>query len=72
MRANIITIGDEILIGQTIDTNSGWIGNFLEQNGIHVNQIISVSDSQHQIVNTIRDSFQSVDLIVMTGGTLSL
>ncbi len=68
MRANIITIGDEILIGQTIDTNSGWIGNYLEQNGIHVNQIISVSDSQHQIVDTIRNSFQSVDLIVMTGG----
>lgn len=68
MKATIITIGDEILIGQTLDTNSGWIGSFLENNGIHVHQTISVSDSLSQIVNTISDSFKSVDLILMTGG----
>ena len=68
MKATIITIGDEILIGQTLDTNSGWIGSFLENNGIHVFQTISVSDSLSQIVDTISESFKSVDLILMTGG----
>lgn len=68
MNATIITIGDEILIGQTIDTNSAWIGNFLESNGIHVNQMVSISDSLNQIVETITESFKSVDLILMTGG----
>ena len=68
MKATIITIGDEILIGQTLDTNSGWIGSYLENNGIHVHQTISVSDSLTQIVDTISESFKSVDLILMTGG----
>lgn len=68
MKATIITIGDEILIGQTIDTNSGWIGNFLEKNGVHVHKIISVSDSLTQIVDTIDESFQTVDVIFITGG----
>ena len=44
MKADIITIGDEILIGHTIDTNSSWIGNFLENNGIQVNEIRTISD----------------------------
>ena len=46
MRADIITIGDDILIGQTIDTNSAWIGDFLESNGIQVVEISTISDKQ--------------------------
>ncbi|MGC6470182.1 MAG: CinA family nicotinamide mononucleotide deamidase-related protein [Flavobacteriales bacterium] len=68
MKADIITIGDEILIGQTVDTNSAWIGHFLEDNGIHVNQIISISDSAKHIINTLQLSLENVDCVFITGG----
>ena len=46
MTADLITIGDEILIGQILDTNSTWMASFLAKNGIKVRQITSVSYSQ--------------------------
>ena len=49
MLAEIITIGDEILIGQTIDTNSAWLGNRLNEYGIEVIQITSINDKKTSI-----------------------
>ena len=46
MLAEIITIGDEILIGQVVDTNSAWIGNKLSEIGVRVQQITSISDQK--------------------------
>ena len=68
MKADIITIGDEILIGQTLDTNSAWIGNELESNGIHVNQITTVSDSSEHIISCLSKSLENVDFVFITGG----
>ncbi|MBL6873490.1 MAG: CinA family nicotinamide mononucleotide deamidase-related protein [Flavobacteriales bacterium] len=68
MKADIITIGDEILIGQTLDTNSAWIGNELESNGIHVNQITTVSDSSEHIISCLSESLKKVDFVFITGG----
>ena len=68
MKANIITIGDEILIGQTIDTNSAWISNLLERNGIHVVQIISISDKKDHIVFSLSQSLERSDIVLITGG----
>lgn len=68
MKADIITIGDEILIGQTLDTNSAWIGNELESNGIHVNQITTVSDSCEHIISCLSESLKNVDFVFITGG----
>ena len=68
MKADIITIGDEILIGQTLDTNSAWIGNELESNGIHVNQITTVSDSSEHIISCLSESLKNVDFVFITGG----
>ena len=68
MKADIITIGDEILIGQTLDTNSAWIGNELESNGIHVNQITTVSDSSEHIMSCLSKSLKNVDFVFITGG----
>lgn len=68
MKADIITIGDEILIGQTLDTNSAWIGNELESNGIHVNQINSISDSSEHIISCLSKSLENVDFVFITGG----
>ena len=68
MRADIITIGDEILIGQTIDTNSAWIGDFLESNGIQVLEISTISDKKEHIVSALNNSLKHSDFIFITGG----
>lgn len=68
MKADIITIGDEILIGQTIDTNSAWIGDFLESNGVQVNEITSISDDKEHIISSLTQSINRVDFIFITGG----
>jgi len=68
INAEIITIGDEILIGQVIDTNSAWIAQQLNSIGINVFQITSVSDNNHHIVNALDLSTSRADLIIITGG----
>ncbi len=68
MKAEIITIGDEILIGQIIDTNSAWIANELNLIGIEVGRMISIADQADEIIQAISDSFQRADAIIMTGG----
>ena len=68
MLADIITIGDEILIGQTVDTNSTWIANQLESVGVKVRQITSVADEKEHILSTLDSSFRSSDLVILTGG----
>lgn len=68
MIAEIITIGDEILIGQIIDTNSAWMAMQLNMAGIRVKQISSVSDDRTHIIKAIREAEERADLILMTGG----
>jgi nicotinamide-nucleotide amidase len=68
MIAEIITIGDEILIGQIVDTNSAWMAMQLNMAGIKVKQISSVSDDKAHIVKAIREAEERADLILMTGG----
>lgn len=68
MLAEIITIGDEILIGQTIDTNSAWLGNRLNDLGIEVVQISSINDKRDSIFNGIKDAEKRAELIIITGG----
>lgn len=66
--AEIITIGDEILIGQTIDTNSAWIGERMSMIGIPIRRIISISDNPDEIQSTLSDSMGRADVILITGG----
>lgn len=68
MLAEIITIGDELLIGQVVDTNSAWIAVALNGIGISVVQITSVSDQRQAIINAIDQAALRADLILMTGG----
>lgn len=68
MTAHILTIGDEILIGQIIDSNSAWIAEQLNLQGIRVTKIISISDTEEAIREVLDDSFAKTDLILMTGG----
>jgi nicotinamide-nucleotide amidase len=66
--AEIITIGDEILIGQTVDTNSAWIGTELNMLGIRVNRITSVSDSRNEIISALNESLTRARVVLITGG----
>ncbi len=66
MKAELITIGDEILIGQIVDTNSTWISRKLIDLGIDIWQIRSISDKKEDIINAIRST--KADLVIITGG----
>ncbi|NNE29331.1 MAG: competence/damage-inducible protein A [Saprospiraceae bacterium] len=68
MNAMIITIGDEILIGQIVDTNSAWIGQQLQLLGISLVEIRSISDELSAIETALEEAFAMADLIIMTGG----
>ena len=68
MKTEIITIGDEILIGQIVDTNSAWMGQQLNLNGIEVYQLTSVHDDHAHIIKAIADAEKNADLVLITGG----
>ncbi len=68
MKAQIITIGDELLIGQTIDTNSAWMGAELSKIGFDVSRKISVHDSYHDIKNILGEVTGRADVVLITGG----
>lgn len=68
MTAEIITIGDELLIGQVVDTNSAWMAEKLNELGILVRQITSISDDREHILNTLREASQRAEVILITGG----
>lgn len=68
MKAEIITIGDEILIGQIVDTNSAWMAQQLNLAGIKVKQITSVSDDRQHILDSLKQASERADIILITGG----
>lgn len=68
MLAEIITIGDELLIGQVIDTNSAFIAKELNKIGVSVYQITSVQDDKNHILTAFKDAESRVDIIIITGG----
>ncbi len=68
MQAEIITIGDEILIGQITDTNSKWIAEKLNEIGVSVYQITSVQDDKRHILKSIAEAEQNADIVILTGG----
>jgi nicotinamide-nucleotide amidase len=68
MLAEIITIGDEILIGQIVDTNSAWIGQQMNAVGFKVHQITSVSDNREHILAALKEAAARVQVVLITGG----
>ena len=68
MRAEIITIGDELLIGQVVDTNSAWMAERLNECGIELYQITSVHDDREHIITALDEAFSRVDIVLTTGG----
>lgn len=68
MQAEIITIGDELLIGQVVDTNSAWMAQRLNERGIELKQITSVHDDALHIVEALDAAFSRADIVITTGG----
>lgn len=68
MQAEIITIGDEILIGQVVDTNSAFIAKELNKIGVSVYQITSVQDDKQHILKSLKEAQENADIIIITGG----
>jgi nicotinamide-nucleotide amidase len=68
MKAEIITIGDELLIGQTVDTNSAWIGAELSRSGFDIYRITSVSDKHDEILRILNEASGRSDVVLITGG----
>jgi nicotinamide-nucleotide amidase len=68
IKAAIIAIGDELLIGETINTNSAWLGKELTSLGITINSSIIISDNQDSIIDSIAQLSKINDIIITTGG----
>jgi nicotinamide-nucleotide amidase len=68
MQAEIITIGDEILIGQILDTNSKWLAEQLNIIGISVYQITSIQDDKFHILKALAEAQSNCDIVIITGG----
>jgi len=68
VKASIITIGDELLIGQTIDTNSAWIAQRINDFGIDVIRRVAVGDVKEDIISSLDEELRRSDLILITGG----
>lgn len=68
MFAEIITIGDELLIGQVVDTNSAWMGQELNKIGIEVLRIVSIRDREDEIMEAIDTALRRVNIVLVTGG----
>ena len=68
MRAEIITIGDELLIGQVVDTNSAWMAELLNEVWISLHQITSVHDDREHILKALDEAFSRADIVLTTGG----
>jgi nicotinamide-nucleotide amidase len=68
MKATIITIGDEILIGQIVDTNSAFIAKSLDKIGVEINEMISISDDKNHILDTFAKLQNKVEIVLITGG----
>jgi nicotinamide-nucleotide amidase len=68
MVAEIITVGDELLIGQVVDTNSAWIGRELNKIGVEIMRIVSVRDLKEEIIGAVDTAMHRADVVLMTGG----
>ncbi len=68
MKIEIVTIGDEILIGQIVDTNSAWMTSELSDAGFEVSAVSSVGDNSHDIKLAIDTGFERSDILLLTGG----
>lgn len=68
MIAHLISIGNELLMGDTVNTNACWLGQFLYERGIQVSEVHTITDAPEQIKSTIQQALKGADLVISTGG----
>lgn len=68
MKTAIVTIGDELLIGQVVDTNATWMAEKMTKAGFEIEEIATIGDDAQQIKDTVDDLLDRVDVVLMTGG----
>ena len=68
MNAIVISIGDELLIGQTMNTNAGWMGAALNRNGVELKEVLTISDNEFAIKEALSYTESKADLVLITGG----
>ena len=68
MNVYLINIGDELLIGQVVNTNASWMASELEKNNIHVARIVTIADDFNDITKTLSDALAHAEVVIMTGG----
>jgi len=68
MKAELISIGDEILIGQIVNTNAVFLSKALNKIGVEIAQISSISDQKENIISALDEARKRADFIIMTGG----
>ena len=68
MNVEIISIGDELLIGQTVNTNASWIGKELSNLGARIEKTISISDQKKEILEGLSNIKNTTDCVIITGG----
>jgi nicotinamide-nucleotide amidase len=68
MQAILLTIGDELLIGRTVDTNSAWMASQLNAHGIGVREIVTIADTREAITEAVDRALKRAELVLVTGG----
>ncbi|MBK9353590.1 MAG: competence/damage-inducible protein A [Bacteroidetes bacterium] len=68
IKATLLSIGDELLIGQTVNTNVSWMGQKLNEIGIDIAHMVTLSDNENDIIEQINIAFQKAQIVLITGG----
>ena len=68
MRVHLLSIGDELLIGQTVNTNAAWMGQHLTEDGWRVSGVVTISDNPDDIRREIDRGLELADVVLVTGG----
>jgi molybdenum cofactor synthesis domain-containing protein len=68
MNAAIVTVGDELLVGDTVNTNAAWLGNQLDERGVTVRQTVVVPDDEGAIAREVNEARAEYDVVLVTGG----
>jgi Predicted nucleotide-utilizing enzyme related to molybdopterin-biosynthesis enzyme MoeA len=68
MKAQLLTIGDELLIGQTTNTNAAWLGGKLSQLGVRMTRTVTVGDTREAIFQELDRAYEEARLVICTGG----
>mgnify|MGYP001492861858 FL=1 len=68
MKVELISIGDELLIGQTVNTNASWLGETLSKSGAEIIKTVAISDKKKEIIASLNAVYENTDCIIITGG----